>query len=73
MDSPNVVFYYKGTEQHEDVPKALNSVVAFDIEDGLALEEDEAMRLCNELNNDKTSLIEHGFTEFDIIKITNSF
>ena len=71
MEKPSVCLYYKGMEENETIPKALNAVVAFSPTDALELDEDAAVRLCKRLNKDRASLLGCGFTEFEVIKKAN--
>lgn len=66
-ENPNVTFYYKGTADEHGVPLALNTIVAFDMSDALVMDNDEAYRLCGELNRDKEYLASTGYTEFEVI------
>lgn len=72
LETPSVCLYYKGMEDDNTVPFALNVIVSFIPSDSLALDEIAAKGLCKRLNEDKEVLLSHGYTEFDIIKITNS-
>ena len=71
VEKPSVCLYYKGIEGNETIPEALNVVVAFSPTDALELDEDAAERLCKRLNEDGASLLEYGFTEFEVIKKAN--
>lgn len=66
-ENPNVTFYYKGTADECGVPLALNTIVAFDMSNALALAKDNAYRLCEELNRDKESLLLSGYTAFEAV------
>ena len=70
VEKPNVCLYYKGMEDDNTVPYALNVVVGFTPSEALILEEDEAMKLCKRLNEDRGSLLAHGYTEFEIFPFT---
>ena len=72
MEKPSVCLYFKEFEGDKSIPKALDVVVAFTPADALDFFEDEAMKLCKRLNEDKDSLLEHGYTEFEAIKKANS-
>jgi hypothetical protein len=47
-------------------------VVGFTPAEALILDEDAAIRLCKRLNEDRHSLLAHGYTEFEAIKKANS-
>ncbi len=66
-ENPNVTFYYKGIADEHGVPLALNTIVAFDMSDALAMTKDNAYRFCEELNRDKAVLASTGYTEFEVI------
>ena len=72
LEMPSVCFYYKGMEDDNTVSFALNAVVAFSVDDALILDEKAARSLCDRLNEDRDLLLECGYSEFEIIKITNS-
>ena len=59
-------------EDDNSVPYALNVIVAFTPAEAFFLDEDEAIKLCKHLNEDKDSLLECGYTEFEAIKKANS-
>ena len=66
LEDPDVIFYYKGTDVQEGVPMALNTEVAFNIDEALFLEREEALILLEKLNNERDVIFEHGFKEFVI-------
>ena len=68
-EKPTVVFYYNGIAMDNDVPLALNTIVAFNKADATLLDRDSAIRLCNQLNYDKEVLLSKGYLEFEIIKM----
>lgn len=72
VEKPSVCLYYKGMEDDNTVPYALNVVVGFTPAEALILDEDAAIRLCQRLNADRESLLTHGYTEFEAIKKANS-
>lgn len=72
VEKPSVCLYFKEFEGDNSIPKALDVVVAFTPADALGFSEDEAMKLCKRLNEDKKSLLAHGFCEFEVIKKANS-
>ena len=72
VEKPSVCLYYKGMEDDNTVPYALNVVVGFTPAEALILDEDAAIRLCKRLNEDRDSLFAHGYTEFEAIKKANS-
>ena len=70
LETPNVVFYYKGTAREEGVPFALNTIVAFEPSDALGFEsQQEALSLCNHLNIYTNELHKIGCGEFIIVSI----
>ena len=52
IEKPCVCFYYKGMEDDNTSPNALNVVVAFTIAEALVFDEDAARNLCQRLNRD---------------------
>jgi len=68
IEKPSVCLYYKGMEDDNTVPFALNAIVGFSPDDCLVLDEEAARSLCNRLNEDRDSLLECGYSEFEIIK-----
>jgi len=66
-DNPNVVFYYKGTAKDSNISLALNTIVAFSIEDATVFDKESACKLCTRLNSEKESLFAKGYTEFEVI------
>lgn len=65
--------YYKGMEDgNTAISNALNAIVSFTQEDALNLDEMAAVRLCKRLNEDRETLLEHGYSGFEITKITSS-
>lgn len=71
LEKPSVRLYYNGMEDDMTVPCALNVVVAFTQDGALYLDENTAVRLCNRLNEDRNTLQAHGYSEFEITKITS--
>lgn len=67
LEKPSVYLYYKGMGDDNNVPFALNAVVGFSIDDALVLDEESARILCDRLNEDRDSLIECGYSEFETI------
>ena len=72
LEKPNVCLYYKGMEDDNTVSFALNAIVGFSVDDALVLDEKTSRSLCDRLNEDRDLLLECGYSEFEIIKITNS-
>ena len=72
VEKPTVSLYYKGMEDDNAIPSALNVMVAFAPEDSMLFDEEQAVKLCKKLNKDKDSLLAHGYTEFEAIKKANS-
>ena len=70
IDSPKITLYYKGTANEEGVSFAMNTIVGFDITDAKVFhDEEDAVQLCEKLNEDEGSLLKYGFGEFDIKRI----
>ena len=72
VEKPTVSLYYKGMEDNNTVPYALNVIVAFAPEEAMIFDKEQAVKLCKKLNEDKDSLLAHGYTEFEAIKKANS-
>ena len=72
IEKPSVCLYYKGMEDDNTVPFALNAIVGFSPDDCLVLDEKAARSLCDRLNEDRDSLLECGYSEFEIVKKANS-
>ena len=72
VEKPSVCLYYKGIESNSTISFALNVIVSFTPADAMVFDEKAAKSLCKRLNEDKEVLLSHGYTEFNIIKITNS-
>ena len=68
IEKPSVYFYYKGTEDDDTSPDALNVVVAFTPAEALVFDEDAAKNLCLQLNRDSEVLKANGYGEFEIIR-----
>lgn len=71
-EKPGVCLYYKGIENNTSIPKALNVIVAFTIEEAILFDKEDAIALCKQLNKDKQVLFEHQFLEFEVIRRANS-
>ena len=70
VGKPDVVFYYKGTAHEEGVSLAMNTIVGFDISDAMVFhDKEDAIQLCEKLNEDEEGLLKNGFGEFDIKRI----
>lgn len=67
IDKPEITFYYKGTANEEGVSFAMNTIVGFDISDAIVFYDiDDAIQLCEKLNEDRDSLLEYGFEVFEL-------
>lgn len=68
LENPEVVFYYKGISKvNPDAPLAMRSVVGFTADDANVFYcIDEALELCDLLNQDSTALRESGYAEFEV-------
>ena len=66
-DNPKITFYYKGTADEEGVTFAMNTVVGFDISDAMVFhDEEDAIQLCEKLNQDEGCLLKYGFEVFEL-------
>ena len=72
VEKPSVCFYYKGMEDDDSASFALNVVVSFTPAEAPVFDIDAATKLLEKLNEDRDSLLAHGYTEFEIIKKANS-
>lgn len=70
LENPEVVFYYKGISKvNPDAPMAMRCVVGFTADDAHVFQSiDEAQKLCERLNQDRTALREGGYAEFKVLK-----
>ena len=67
IDNPKITFYYKGTANEEGVSFAMNTIVGFDITDAKVFhDEEDAVQLCEKLNEDEGSLLKYGFEGFEL-------
>ena len=67
IDNPKITFYYKGTADENGVSFAMNTIVGFDISDATVLHnKEDAVQLCEKLNEDEGSLLKYGFEKFII-------
>ena len=70
IDNPKITLYYKGTANEEGVSFAMNTIVGFDISDAMVFhDKEDAVQLCEKLNQDEGSLLKYGFDEFEIKSI----
>lgn len=69
IDNPKITFYYKGTADEEGVSFAMNTIVGFDISDAKVFHvKEDAIQLCEKLNEDEGSLLKYGFEVFELKK-----
>ena len=69
-DNPKITFYYKGTADEEGVSFAMNTVVGFDISDAKVFhDKEDAIQLCEKLNEDKEILLKSGYRPFETISL----
>lgn len=69
IDSLKITFYYKGTANEEGVSFAMNTIVGFDISDAMVFyDKEDAIQLCEKLNEDEGSLLKYGFEGFVVEK-----
>ncbi len=67
IDNPKITFYYKGTADEEGVSFAMNTIVGFDISDAKIFhDKEDAVQLCEELNQDGELLLKYGFETFEM-------
>ena len=69
LEKPSVCLYYKEVENDKSIPFALNVVVVFSPADALIMDKETADLLCKQLNEDRASLLAHGYTAFEIIPL----
>lgn len=70
IDNPKITFYYKGTANEEGVSFAMNTIVGFDISDATVLHnKEDAVQLCEKLNEDEGSLLKYGFEVFELQRL----
>ena len=70
IDNPKITFYYKGTANEEGVSFAMNTIVGFDISDATVLHnKEDAIQLCEKLNQDEGSLPKYGFEVFELQRL----
>ena len=67
IDSPKIIFYYKGTANEEGVSFAMNTIVGFDISDAMVFyDKEDAVQLCDKLNKDRKVLLKYGYEPFEM-------
>ena len=65
IDNPKITLYYKGTANEEGVSFAMNTIVGFDITDAKVFhDEEDAVHLCEKLNEDRETLLKNGYGAF---------
>lgn len=65
IDNPKITFYYKGTAKDEGVSFAMNTIVGFDVSDAMVFyDKEDAVQLCEKLNEDRESLLIYGYEPF---------
>jgi len=70
IDCPKITFYYKGTANEEGVSFAMNTIVGFDISDAMVFyDKEDAVQLCEKLNQDKERLLKNGYEAFIIERL----
>ena len=70
VGKPDVVLYFKGTANEDGVSFAMNTIVGFDVSEAKVFHyKDEALQLCEKLNQDKELLIDNGYMEFTEIEV----
>lgn len=64
-DNPKITFYYKGTADEERVSFAMNTIVGFDLSDAKVFhDKEDAIQLCEKLNEDRETLLKNGYGAF---------
>ena len=67
VGKPDVVFYFKGTANEEGVSFAMNTIVGFNVSEAMVFhDKDEALQLCEKLNQDKEILLMYGYEPFEL-------
>ena len=67
IDNAKFTFYYKGTAKEEGVSFAMNTIVGFEISDAMVFhDKEDAVQLCEKLNEDAESLLKKGYGLFSI-------
>ncbi len=67
IDNPKISFYYKGTADEKGVSFAMNTIVGFDISDAQVFyDKEDAVQLCDKLNQDNEILNMYGYEMFEI-------
>lgn len=70
VDKTKITFYYKGTADEEGVSFAMNTIVGFDISDAMVFhDKDDAVQLCEKLNEAKGILLKCGLEKFEILSV----
>ena len=70
IDNPKITFYYKGTADEKGVSFAMNTIVGFDISDAKVFhDKEDAVQLCEKLNEDEGSLLKYGFEVFELQRL----
>ncbi len=65
VSKPDVVFYFRGTANEEGVSYAMNTIVGFDVSEAMVFhDKDEALQLCEKLNQDREILLKCGYETF---------
>ena len=67
IDNPKITFYYKGTADEDGVSFAMNTIVGFEISDAMVFhDKEDAVQLCEKLNQDEEILLVYGYEPFDL-------
>ena len=67
IDNPKITFYYKGSAHEEGVSFTMNTIVGFDILDAKVFhDKEDAIQLCEKLNEDEEGLLKNGFEVFEL-------
>lgn len=70
VDKSDVVFYFKGTANEEGVSFAMNTIVGFNVSEALVFnDKEDAVQICEKLNQDKEILLKRGFEMFEMQKL----
>ena len=69
-DNPKITFYYKGTANEEGVSFAMNTIVGFEVSDAKVFHDrEDAVQLCEKLNEDEGCLLKNGFEVFELQRL----
>ena len=65
VGKPDVIFYFKGTAHEKGVSFAMNTIVGFDVSEAMVFhDKEEALQLCEKLNQAREILFKYGYEPF---------